>query len=270
MSRAILFPFFILIAFAHIANGQIQSYSYGLQVSVGAGNYIMSAKNNSPVLVPWQGRNITYPQMVDSFKKIDGTRIGFSIGGNAVFASATKKVMIQVGFDYRNSGFRRHLKNLQQFDSIQYMGEITEHSSNGSKDITFRYFYHYIDLPILFHISTQSEEKRYKDFLTFVTFGINPNFLLAEKYHARLFGFSINEAVAFKGKDIQFQNNTFNLNAMLGGRFQYAIDDQLKVSVMPMINFPLMSQTKDTDDLSVRPYTISIMGGINFIIDHEE
>lgn len=249
--------------------GSAQSVSLtGLQITGGPsiGNRYTKARNNNPV-VPFPGYKINYRELDDSLDQHDSYRAGFDLSFNMLF-STYSRVYFSIGAGYRNTGYRRHFEGLKFRDSIQYMGSIDVLSDNGSKDITFNYRYHYIDIPCLLHYSLKKREDQYEDENYFISFGLAPNFLIRDNFRARLFGFSINEQVEFKGKDIYTVTKPFNLDLLLGGRFQGPIDENWKFCLNPMIHAPMMSQTTSGSGIDLRTWTVSLNAGLIYKLNN--
>ena len=254
---------FIILVSAGITEVRAQSVSLvGLNLTGGPsiGNRYTLARNSNQVL-PDPGYKVNYMQMDDSLDLHDSYRAGFDLTAGLMF-STFSRMYFSVGASYRNTGYRRHFKGLKYHDSIQYMGEIDVNSDNGSKDITMNYRYHYIDLPCLFHYSLKKQEDQFEETNYFISFGLAPNFLIRDDFRARLFGFSINEQVEFKGKDLYTVNKPFNLDFLLGGRFQGFIDEDWKFCINPMIHVPLMSQTTSGSGIDLRTWTVSLNAGV--------
>lgn len=244
----------------------INIQTWGINASPIYGNKTTKVRNNTPV-TPYPGFNLSYQQMDDSTDKTDKYRKGFELGSN-IFITFYSRLYLSVGLNYRNTGFKRYLNNLKYRDSIQYMGKIEVLSDNGPKDIIFNYTYHYFDLPVLLHYSLKDGENQYNDINYFITAGVSANLLFRERFNARLLGFSIEEQVAFKGKDIFYQYTPLNLNLLLGARYQGVINEDWKFSINPLFSYPLMSQSTASHGIDVRPWFITLNAGVNYKLPH--
>lgn len=261
-----LFSLLFILVFSYFSTGQsVGIKGFGFTLGPEYGNRFTKNKNDNQV-TPYPGYKVGYQKMNDSLDKLDGFRAGFDFGLNAFFTTYSK-VYFSIGIGYRNTGYRRHFESLKYKDSIQYMGKIDVFSDNGPKDITFNFRYHYLELPVMVHFSLNSREDQYDETNKFITIGLSPNWLLKNNYNARLFGFSIEEQVNFKGNEIFYTNRVFNCNVLLGGRFQTALNEDFRFNITPVISFPLLSQTVNEDATFVRPYSIMVNAGLSYKIE---
>lgn len=228
-----------------------------------AGTKIMWAENDNPITPPtWYP--LTNKYLVDSLRKVDKFKAGFG-GGLHLGFSTFNRFYFSIGADYRETGFRRRVSGYKFRDSVRYLGtiEATFDNSQGNY-LTYRFRYHFIQIPVMFHYSLSPIEAQSEEMNTFISFGIAPAWLIRNNYFTRIYGWSINEETTFAGEDVQYINNKFNLNVMLGARFQYRFSDPFVVSAEPMLNFSTMSQIGG--GLSMYPLSLGVQAGIQYNI----
>lgn len=266
MKKYFFILFCIYISVSSVQGQSVSLLGFSITGGPSIGNRYTKARNSNQV-TPFPGYKVNYLQMDDSLDKHDSYRAGFDLSLNTFF-STYSRIYFSVGAGYRNTGYRRHFEGLKFRDSIQYMGSIDVFSDNGSKDITFNYRYHYIDIPCMLHYSLKKREDQYEEENFFISFGFSPHFLIRDSFRARLFGFSINEQVEFKGKDIYTVNKPFNVDFLLGGRFQGPIDENWKFCFNPLVHVPLMSQTTSGSGIDLRTWTVSLNAGVIYKLNN--
>ncbi len=260
--KYLLLPAVFFFSFCK-ANAQFQVKSVGLYVGPDLCLPIIKARNDNPTQLP-NGYATTNGQLADSLSKTDGLRIGYH-GGVNMLLKFSDQFYMEVGIGYRNSGFRRHLYDLQKEDSMMYIGEIEDLSQSVPKNITYHFRYSYLEVPVLFHYSLQNVEHRFDDVNYYLTFGISTSWLLQTNYNARLFGFSVNEKNFFKGTDNQYKFATTGMNALLGARVVSVMDEKWKFFFTPLIAYPLLSGTSNTDGINWKTSLVQLNFGFNYM-----
>lgn len=250
-----------LFGITGLLHAQVSIDYAGIKFGPHVGSKIFLAQNDDPITPPaWYPLRNKY--LVDSLRKTDKYKVGFG-GGVQLGFTTFSKWYFSVGAEYRENGYRRRVSGYKFRDSVRYLGTIESTFDNSQGNfLTYRFRYHYIQVPVMVHYSLNTRDRQYDDLNSFISFGIAPAWLIRNNYFTRIYGWSINEETTFTGEDVQYINNTFGMNVMLGARFQYKALDPLYFTAEPMLNFSVMSQIGG--GLAMYPLSLGVQAGLHY------
>lgn len=246
--KVFLLVFFLLCAF--MANAQLNKTQIGLSVIPGISNRILSQETNvaKPLILP---------------ESSDKAIVGF---GGSLFAVIPLSYSnnMQLGIQSFSGGFRRVYADVGFGDSIHpELPRIIDFFQGDPRFVVMEYRFHYLQLPVLFDTElTQIRQAGKWNF--FVQYGLIPGYAFTDKIIAKTRGFALDGQTRIKVSH-PYPINRFNLQAFLGARAEFNLDDRFKLQLQPGIYVPLVSSLSGITKAWV--YQVALSVGLSIPLD---
>ena len=240
----------LILFCAVIVKAQLNKTQFGFSITPGISNRILSQESNvaKPILLP---------------ESSDKAIVGF--GGN-LFAliPLSYSSNMQLGIQSFSGGFRRVYADVGFGDSIHpELPRIIDFFQGDPRFVVMEYRFHYLQIPILVDTELTQIRKAGK-WNFFVQYGLIPGYAVTDKIIAKTRGFALDGQTRIKVSN-PYPINRFNLQAFVGARAEFNLDDRFKLQLQPGIHVPLVSSLRGSTKAWV--YQLALSVGLSIPLD---